>query len=128
MKTRSGFVSNSSSSSFIIVSKKGSLTKEALLNMFDVPKTSLMYPIAKDFARILMDNSEKTTLKQLLSDYCAENIEDLSEMHQKALKSGGTIYTGSVSNESDDGLEIGLVDMALNFEDENIVVQKEAGY
>jgi len=127
MKIRIGYVSNSSSSSFIIVSKKGELTKEKLLEMFKVPKESLLYQVAVEFADILIQNSNKASLKEILDDYGVEDIEDLPKYQQEALKIKGSTYIGSVSNE-EEGLEPGLVDLDINFEDENITVKKEGGY
>jgi len=77
MKVRNGFVSNSSSSSFIIGHKgsKDTLGKD-LSNVLNLP---VSHPIKSgyDFSYILSSNIEKTfkTLKQYV-DYCTEEHDD----------------------------------------------------
>ena len=57
MKIRSGFVSNSSSSSFVVIMKNGKeLTKETLLETFEVKETSPLYGFALDITEWTIKN------------------------------------------------------------------------
>ena len=81
MKRRSGFVSNSSSSSFVIACKDGSLTKQKLMGSFKTPKESFMYNIASDIADFLISEVKPKNWKtpaELAEDL--EYIEDLPEI------------------------------------------------
>ena len=54
MKTRKGFVSNSSSSSFII-GVQGELTEEKLMRAFKIDPVSPLYRLVKDIAGVLLE-------------------------------------------------------------------------
>ena len=129
MKIRTGFVSNSSSSSFMIVSKNGKLTKELLMKVFKVQKGDLFYPIAKDLAEFIVDNVEETTTKEILVNFCADDISELPDEVKKCVKSeSGTIYEGSAADDGDSSVEHLLVDLDIHYEDDDIIFEKEGGY
>ena len=56
MKIRNGFVSNSSSSSFLIISKNGKLTKDMLMKSFGVEKGAVLYNFAKNMAKEMFES------------------------------------------------------------------------
>ena len=123
MKVRLGFVSNSSSSSFVIASKKGELTKEKLIKAFGVDKKSLFYKTSVKMSECLFNYSEKQNEDSLAKD---RGDYDFPEDIQKAL-SLGIVYTGSVCDE-DGGVEELLCSLDLDYEDEEIYIHKEGGY
>lgn len=127
MRQRDGFVSNSSSSSFII-GVKGKLTEEKIMRSFQVGEKSPLFKLAKGMAKIMLD-SEKYTLKEFLDDR-AVDFEDLSEIEKKIFDQGYTFYQGYASDEcSDDlGAEPALCCLEITYEDEEIIISKESRY
>jgi hypothetical protein len=127
MKIRQGFVSNSSSSSFIIVSKRDKLSEKMLSNAFGLDKNHILSPIVKGLCNYIFHNAEITNTKKILEDYYVEDIKDLSESYQQAIKSNGNIYECSVSTDGED-IERVLIDLEINYEDDDLIITKEAGY
>jgi hypothetical protein len=62
VKTRTGFVSNSSSSSFVITTKEP-LSKQHLLELFKVPVESPLYYFVEEMAEWFERYSEQVTVK-----------------------------------------------------------------
>jgi len=56
MKARSGFVSNSSSSSFILAFK-GELTKDRLMKWLDIEPMSFLYSFCEQIANFILDDT-----------------------------------------------------------------------
>ncbi len=100
MKLRSGFVSNSSSSSFVISAKKNAdlkVTVEISLTPDNVLETEA------DLEEYILNEygTSDQTLKQLLEDNETEYVSEQYEQYLKEIKKGNVIYIGSVA--SDDG-------------------------
>jgi hypothetical protein len=96
MKIRNGFVSNSSSSSFIISSPlppdKIKITIERSIDyLFD-------YCISTEDELVMY-------FKKNFGDDFLEDVEELFERCLKLLNDGQNIYVGSASNDSSSGLE-----------------------
>lgn len=123
MKTRTGFVSNSSSSSYIIALKeplKDTLydIETRLMDYLDVNINSPFYPIAEEVVSIFLDNMKdcgdfKSAEDELYNKWIEEleDREDLDEFKH--------IYIGDISTE-DGGIEefiINYIEMNIN-EDE----------
>jgi hypothetical protein len=137
MKIRSGLVSNSSSSSFIIAAKeelKRGQLEEVVLKALGVPTDSPLYGFSKSIASCLSAAvDDHYTAGELLEDWGDESTVKFSRywpLIGKAINDGGFrhFYRGSASNESGDAAELALVDIGLEYAGENIVIEKEEGY
>jgi len=128
MKTRNGFVSNSSSSSFII-GVSGELTEEKIMRAFNIGQNSPLYGIAKSIAGVLM-GADSYTKEAYFEDHCYEDDSELTETEKKIFNKGFTLYSGSASDDGygADGAESALCNIDLDYEDEDIIIFKEAGY
>lgn len=127
MKIRMDFVTNSSSSSFIL-GVKNKLTKEKILNMMKVPEDSLLRGLAEEFAGIIYSNSSKFKLNEVLEDYGCKDISELPDMYKKIIGNDEFVfYEGAVSDEVSSVYSI-LCHMDFHYEDENFIFYKEAGY
>ncbi len=119
MKTRNGFVSNSSSSSFIIMCK-GELTEKRLLDAFRVPKESPVFDLVKGVISCLMEAEELSK-----DEFEKDHYQD-DELIQ-AFKDGKKIYMGRACDDGD-YLERVLCDMYLNYKSDDLTITKEGGY
>lgn len=136
MKIRQGFVSNSSSSSFV-VAWKGNLRNE-LKKAFDIPLGD-NYPIKSgfgDFARILFNNVDNTkgmSKEDIISEfgYDEEEWEDSDTyigMIAKWLDDGYKISFGSLTDEDGDSAETFLCMNDIDYESPNFIIKHAGGY
>jgi len=123
MKTRQGFVSNSSSSSFIVAAEKGenekiSLTLEVDLGQYGARITSKEE--LDEYVREEYMYNDDETLEEFLED--DPWLKDKYEKILVALEKGKVVFWGSASyNETDDPIELmigngGLRTVASNLE------------
>jgi hypothetical protein len=134
MKIRTSFVSNSSSSSFVIAAKTDTLNKE-LEKIFKV-ENRLLKNIGEAVADCFVENAEQVVSFEdyVKEQYGDSNIEywikedsTLKKM-KKLIDDGWTVWTGSFATDSDNPLEYWLCETDLNYKDENIVIIHEGGF
>lgn len=147
MKIRNGFVSNSSSSSFIVTMKNGEkMTQELLMEIFDVKKTSPLYSFANDLSKWIIDNvkemdinaihknyvgnykkrvlTEDEMIEEIIEDYDGMDREELEKIANKEYR----YYNGSAASDSGDGLEYYLCENEIDIETDIIKIKGGGGY
>lgn len=138
MKIRTGFVSNSSSSSFVVVCKEKELTSKFLLEKLRVDASSPMFHLTVCIAEIIEDciTDTITTVKEfrnyLLNDGVKEEFVDEImrseyERELKDLDDGFCIHIGSFSDDEGD-MEAGLCNTDWDFEEQDFKIWHEGGY
>lgn len=119
MKQRFGFVSNSSSSSFMIVVKNGAISKEKLINAMGVERKSIIYPLAEKVAEFLAEADEVT-----MQEYINNGYDPVPEIIKSAHEHGYKMYR--IYANSDGGeIEVMLHNHGMHYEDENIIIESE---
>ena len=128
MKIREGFISNSSSSSFIIGSKE-ELTVEMLMRIFDIGQNSPLYHIAKAAAKFFQ-NVPSYTKEEYIEDRGYTDDSELTPQEKKIFDRGFYFYSGYARDDGygADGIEAAICSMDLNYEDDDIIIYKESGY
>jgi hypothetical protein len=121
MKVRYSFVSNSSSSSFVIGCKTKP-TRDMLLKVLNVDKESPLYTFAVDVSKCLA-NVEEKTMKDIVEDW-GDVPKDFENIFTKGMK----LWMGDASSDADDPAEIALVDLGIKYESDDLIIIKEAGY
>jgi len=116
MKIRQGFVSNSSSSSFII-GVKGDLTEEKLMKAFNVPKDSPMYVFAEEIASLML-TSEKYSLKEYMDNECYDSEEEIDSEIKEIFDKNMNLYQFSEELSC-------FREMKLNYHSEDLIIIKE---
>ena len=107
MKISNDFVTNSSSTSFIISSKDG-LTKENLLRAFGVSEESLLFDLYSNLYYALKKNSIAVPDGIEIRDYLSskgikiDDEEDLAEIEKRYLN-GEMVFCGELDNSGDTG-------------------------
>ena len=122
MKIRNGFISNSSSTSFVI-GVNGAIDYDTVIESLKVPKDSPLYPIAEDVANFFVYDTEEISLDDLL-DYCNEDeISKLPEVLQKVAENGMNIYKATIYTDGED-IERLIFTTPFNYSSDKIVIYK----
>lgn len=145
MKIRNGFVSNSSSSSFVVIMKNGKkLDKSELMNIFGVDKKSPLYNFSKDLSNWMVNNLKEYDIKKLHKEFCyskedltdEEMINDIVENYssinkedlEKVVSNEYKYYYGSASNDSGNAIEYYLCEATIKVETNDIKIISDGGY
>lgn len=123
MKLRNGFVSNSSSSSFIVATNN-EITKEYLLKLFKLEDGNPLYPIAKQLATFIAESVSEMSAREIeeeLTYACPKHIQE------EIIKRKYKIYHGFACDD-ESGIERAFCEMDVNYADDDLIFYKEGGY
>lgn len=126
MKIRNGFISNSSSTSFVLAFKGKELTDQMIIKAlsFDlkVNYESPLYSFIVALAETIID----------LSDPIDEAIEDLNEYEKEFVnfiddlkEKGFTVYYGHAESSSDELCEMCLYEYNFDIDTDNLILTKD---
>ena len=106
MRISNGYVTNSSSTSFVITSKSG-LTREAFLNLVGVSEESLLVDMYANLYKAIRANIRKVpddvSIRQFLETNGIKLDEsDITEIEHR-YRCGDDVYWGELSDSGDDG-------------------------
>jgi hypothetical protein len=142
MKIRTGFVSNSSSSSFVVIMKNGEkMSKDTLLKILEVNEKSPLYGFSLTLTNWMLNNLEENDIKklhdnyvggyqkieltedemirQIIEDYGGIDKDDLEKIRTKQYR----YYCGEASNDSGDAIESYLYEADINIETDIIKIK-----
>ena len=147
MKIRNGFVSNSSSSSFIVLIKNDQkISKNMLMKLFDLKENSILCGFASELSNWMLENLKEMTIKDIFNNYCYSEDKNLSEEDminiiindsypdisreelEKIKNKEYRYYECSASDDSGDVLESYLCDKGINVYNDNIRIQSGGSY
>ena len=109
MKINNGFITNSSSTSFIISTKEKSFTKEAFLKAIGVTEDSLLYKYYFNFYSTVKDAAWPVPKEVNIIDYLQEHTnlndeKDLQEIKNR-YNNGEDVYIGKLDDSGETLLE-----------------------
>lgn len=140
MKIKTDFITNSSSSSFVIMTKEN-LTdeqlKQELMIAINAPSSgdTLIPDLGEKIATVLTFDLKDLDIYEYINEYTA--YDKIVELEHGSLESQAVykyyreypyIKMGSAADDSDDPMEVMLVDMDIDFKNDQIVVVKSGGY
>lgn len=128
MKVRQGFVSNSSSSSFII-GCKGKLTETKIMEAMGITETknSLIYPFAKKIVEFFVNKAEIITKTEYMDGMGYEEESEIEEDVLAIFNSNMDLYMGFASDDTG-GVEDAICGMDFDYVSPTLVIKKEERY
>jgi len=137
MKIRKGFISNSSSSSFVITSKE-ELNEDNLLENSGIKESFIFYDLFKDVIQSICSNAKELKTEEDFYKYYGkyDSLQKLIEYYddgdlEKAVKNftekNHHLYVGGFASDSD-GLEAGLCEVRFNVDKEDFLFLQSGGY
>jgi hypothetical protein len=128
MKTRNGFVSNSSSSSFLIAWKKNKDKEKELQKILALPAKHPLEGISLEIANVISDCiEERFTTEEEYDAYLEESGDSREKKIIELLKDKYEVGIGSFTNE-ESGIEGYLCDNDIEINTDKIVFLHEGGY
>ena len=131
MKIRQGFVTNSSSSSFVVVMKKDiseDEVKEKIESLFVLDNKHPLYNFSKQivnsFLRELKSSGKFDSLQELFDYFYIDEDNEWTRLFVKY----GNLRHGSFSDDTYDECETWLCNNSLNYEDDDIIILHDGGY
>jgi len=146
MKIRNGFVSNSSSSSFIVTIKSDQkMSKEILMTLFDLKENSILFNFANELSNWMLKNLKELDIKGIHNNYCGsdekmsdeEMIDEIVDQGYPDISKEDLLkisnkeyhyYEGSASDDSGNGLESYLCESGINVNNDFIHIQSGGDY
>lgn len=126
MKIRDGFVTNSSSTSYIIISKK-ELTGEYLAHKLGITKESPNYYDVVSVCKNMINDGKDGFYHHSYQESMSYNLikelfgKDTASKYEKAIKKGYEIYCGSISSDETD-YEIAMCLDYMKYNDSEIYI------
>ncbi len=120
MKIRMDFVTNSSTSSYV-VGVHGELTKEKVLEAIGVPEDSALYGLSKDLADLIVSGAEEYTKDDMLED--GEPYGTAKEIFDAGMR----CYTGEADSDGEP-LEQMLCYTPLYHKSDDLILDAGGGY
>lgn len=128
MKIRSGFVSNSSSSSFIVATKGVELTEDLVRDALGIkagtPAEEIFDGVIEKIAK-----AKRYKMKDILDDWGVDDIEEIDDKDlQRILKEGWTVHSFYASNEDVDPAENFLCYTDVDVKTDTLYIKGGGGY